>query len=403
MNTYKKHNLESETILITQKIEGKSSIQFSIGVRSGSRYEKPDNNGISHLVEHIVSRNIREMLRENNWQGSYILSTFDAFTNKEFTKYYFEVEKNDLALAASIVSQILSPVFTKELLKAEKGIILEEIAEAEDDPQSIFEDNVAKRFFAGNSLAQGVLGVTAKIKKIDADQINQYLSDFYSSERIVIVATGKIDSDQLSKLLVRESSKNVSVNDKIGVVSFVRPQPGVTYISSKIEQTMVGWYFVSPQTGIKEGIKSTFFARVLDEYLNFYIRDTGFCYSLSASVTHFQEIGILEIYSSFSGNKVEEFTDRVKKCLDNFKQNFDDEALELAKENSVKALSIEADETSNLAGYLLDSFLLYGEVVTIYDVINVIKTLSRNDLETFYKQYLSYSGHLFIAGSKTTK
>jgi predicted Zn-dependent peptidase len=401
MKTSHKQTLDNGITLITQEMAKGNSVHFYIAIVAGSRYENPENNGISHLIEHLVSRNIYKSLRTNDWQESYVLSVFDAYTTKDFTKYYFEVDKSDLQLARNLIYQVLQPVFDQDSLEAEKEIIAEEIAEVLDDPQRVFSDSTAKILFGDNPLSQGVLGDPKILKNTTLEQVNQFAREYYNFKNIVIVATGSLDPANLVNLLDKIQCTS-TLSEAKNNSELISQTPGdIIALPSKTEQTLASWYFTSRLGDANMSTKNTFFVDLLNEYLDYRVRDKGFSYSLSVTLLRFRGRGVLEIYSSFSDDKLTEFIDQVSKNIKTFRKEFNQEVLDYAKQNMIKALKLEEDETRQVAGYLLNSYLYFGEPTDHKDVMAAIKSVDISDLDKFYELYLSHKGHLFVSGKVT--
>ena len=87
--TVKKY--KSGLTVIVERNAALRSVTAGIMVGAGSAYETPENNGISHFIEHMQFKGTDKRTAEN------IVSEFDragsvynAFTGKEYTCYYFK-------------------------------------------------------------------------------------------------------------------------------------------------------------------------------------------------------------------------------------------------------------------------------------------------------------------------
>src|SRR5260221_9063421 len=115
-----------------------------VWVGSGSRDERPDEHGISHLLEHMAfkgtsRRSARQIAEEIEAVGG----DLNAATSIESTAYYARVLKADVPLALDVLSDILSdPSFDREELQREKNVIVQEIGAAEDTPDDLIWDRL---------------------------------------------------------------------------------------------------------------------------------------------------------------------------------------------------------------------------------------------------------------------
>src|SRR5581483_404358 len=78
--------------VITEQMTHVRSVSLGIWIGSGSRRETPDENGISHFIEHMVfkgtkNRSAEEIARSVDSIGGGL----DAFTSKELVSYNVKV------------------------------------------------------------------------------------------------------------------------------------------------------------------------------------------------------------------------------------------------------------------------------------------------------------------------
>ena len=131
---------------MTEEIPHVRSLSIGYWIEAGSRDEHPQNNGISHFIEHMVfkgtkKRNVKEIAQSIESVGGYL----NAFTSKEHTCYYVRVLDEHLELATDVLSDLVfQPTFPDNEFKKEKHVILEELKQAEDDPDDIIQDYFEK-------------------------------------------------------------------------------------------------------------------------------------------------------------------------------------------------------------------------------------------------------------------
>src|SRR5256885_11458769 len=122
--------------VITEQMQHIRSISIGIWVKTGSRHENSESNGISHFVEHMVfkgtsTRTAQDIARQVDSIGG----NMDAFTAKECICFNIKVLDEHLPIAMDILSDlVLNPVFAAKDILRERGVILEEIKMDEDSP-----------------------------------------------------------------------------------------------------------------------------------------------------------------------------------------------------------------------------------------------------------------------------
>src|SRR5271169_5003910 len=121
--------LPNGLILITEEMEHIRSASIGIWIKTGSRDEDLQWNGISHFIEHMVfkgtkNRSAERIAEEVDSIGGHM----DAFTAKEYASFHLKVLDRHLGLAVDILSDIvLNPLFDAEEMAKEKKVIFEEI------------------------------------------------------------------------------------------------------------------------------------------------------------------------------------------------------------------------------------------------------------------------------------
>src|SRR5215469_5966566 len=131
--------LPTGLLVVTDAMPHLETASLGVWVGSGSRDEKPDEHGISHLLEHMAfkgttTRSARQIVEEIEAVGG----DLNAGTSTETTAYYARVMKADVPLALDVLSDILSnPSFVPEELEREKSVIVQEIGAAQDTPGDV--------------------------------------------------------------------------------------------------------------------------------------------------------------------------------------------------------------------------------------------------------------------------
>ena len=180
-----------------------ASIQVSFGV--GGRDERPDEHGISHLLEHMAfkgttRRTPRGLAEEIEAVGG----DLNAATASESTSYYAKVLGEDLPVAIDILADILTdPQFHPEELVKEKNVIVQEIGAAEDDQDDVVIDHFIAEAYPAQPLGRTILGTPAAVRSATPDKLRAYMGRSYSAPRAVVSAAGAVDHDRIVEAIGR--------------------------------------------------------------------------------------------------------------------------------------------------------------------------------------------------------
>lgn len=185
--------------LVTDRIEGVESLAVGVWVGVGTRHEFAHENGIAHMVEHMMfkgtpkrtARDISEVI-EN--AGGHM----NAYTAREMTAYYIHILKDHTDLALDVLADLIqNPIFPKEEIERERDVILQEIGMYEDTPDELVFDHAQEAAYPGQALGAPGLGKAPIIKEIKQDALFGYIRTRYAPNNIVISAAGAVDHEEM--------------------------------------------------------------------------------------------------------------------------------------------------------------------------------------------------------------
>ena len=195
----RKSLLSNGVRVLTEPMPQSLSASIGIWVENGSRYEQPHENGVSHLIEHLLFKGTRrrtaaQIAEEIDAVGGVL----NAFTGKEYTCYYAKVVGTDLEMATDLLGDLLlESLFDAEEIKREQQVVLQEISQAEDTPDDYIHDLFNLKIWSGHPLALPIAGSIATVTSLDRDLMTSFMAQRYRAERVFIAAAGKVDHDQL--------------------------------------------------------------------------------------------------------------------------------------------------------------------------------------------------------------
>jgi predicted Zn-dependent peptidase len=195
----RKSLLSNGVRVLTEAMPQSLSASIGIWVENGSRYEQPHENGVSHLIEHLLFKGTRkrtaaQIAEEIDAVGGVL----NAFTGKEYTCYYAKVLGADLAMATDLLADLfLGSLFDGEEIKREQQVVLQEISQAEDTPDDFIHDLFNLKFWSGHPLALPIAGSVATVTSLDRDLMTSFMAQRYRAGRVLIAAAGKVDHVEL--------------------------------------------------------------------------------------------------------------------------------------------------------------------------------------------------------------
>ena len=191
--------LDSGLVIVTDATPQFETASLGVWLGAGSRHERDDQQGLSHLLEHMAfkgttSRTAKQISEEIERVGG----DLNAATSVEQTAYFARVLGEDCGLAFEIISDILiNSTFDAEELAREKAVIVQEIGAVEDTPDDLVFDLFSAAAFPGQAIGRPILGTRATVGGFDRDAISGYLDTHYVTGAAVVAAAGAVDHDEI--------------------------------------------------------------------------------------------------------------------------------------------------------------------------------------------------------------
>ncbi len=182
------------------------SAAVGIFVRTGARDEPSTIMGVSHFLEHMAfkgsaTRNAHEV----NAGFDRIGARNNAFTSHEMTAYHAHVLPEHCSDATALVFDLLRPALREEDFSSERGVILEEIAMYDDNPNWVAYERANDAHYEGHPLGSRVLGTVSTINAMTVDQMRAYFTERYTPNSSALVGAGRIDFDAFVRQAEAES------------------------------------------------------------------------------------------------------------------------------------------------------------------------------------------------------
>ncbi len=159
--------------VLTEAMPQMVSATIGIWVENGSRYETPDQNGVSHFIEHLLfkgskNRTAAQIAEQIDAVGGVL----NAFTGKEYTCYYAKVLGDDLPMTTELLADIfLNSLFAPDEIDRERQVVLQEISQAEDTPDDFIHDLFNLNFWQGHPLALPIFGSVETVNAINREML----------------------------------------------------------------------------------------------------------------------------------------------------------------------------------------------------------------------------------------
>jgi predicted Zn-dependent peptidase len=200
---YQKTVLDNGLRVITEEIPYLRSVSIGVWVVTGSRDERPHENGISHFIEHLLfkgteKRTAFDIAKEIDSVGG----TLNAFTGREYTCFYAKVIDRNLPLAIDLLSDIfLHSLMDSKDVERERMVILQEIKMVEDTPDDYIHDLFNRVCWGDHPLGFPIYGTSELVQSFSRDQLHQFFKENYPPDRIIVCAAGSLKHQEVVDLI----------------------------------------------------------------------------------------------------------------------------------------------------------------------------------------------------------
>ncbi|MGB0882737.1 MAG: M16 family metallopeptidase, partial [Vicingaceae bacterium] len=294
-------------------------------IKTGSRDENLDQNGITHFIEHAIFKGTK------NRKSYHILNRIDnvggeinAFTTKEQTSIYASFTKEYIERALELLSDILfNSTYPEKELDKEKDVIIDEINSYLDSPYEQIYDDFEELIFKDHPLGMNILGTVESVKKINRNKILNFIKENYRTDQIVFSIVGDFSFEKIKKLSHKYLNDIPEKTSQKQRPVFNTYQPIKKEIKKDVYQThcIIGNTAYSAHDKNKKSfilLNNILGGPAMNSRLNFGIREKyGFTYNIESSYTAFSDIGLFYIYLGTDAKHINKSIKLVHKELKN--------------------------------------------------------------------------------------
>jgi predicted Zn-dependent peptidase len=331
MNTernLRRTELPNGLIVLTERMEHLHSVAMGVWIKSGSRCESAEVNGISHFVEHMLfkgtrSRSAQHIAREMDSIGG----NLDAFTSKETICFNVKSLSDHVPIALDVLTDmVLNPTFAASDIERERGVILEEIKIDEDNPDVLVHELFTQSFWKGHPLGKPILGTTETVGRLGQQQLFGYHGDRFHGGNMVFSAAGNLDHDQFVDAVAAKFSPLAS-GQPLDELSAPEPSARIILRNKKaLEQVQICLGVPAPpvaddsryatsilNTVLGGGMSSRLFQNIREE--------RGLAYSVYSDMSPYRDTGNFCVYAGTSAGKALEVVDLILAEFRNLKES----------------------------------------------------------------------------------
>jgi predicted Zn-dependent peptidase len=371
------------------------SAALGIWVKVGSSNENEKNNGISHIIEHMLfkgttTRNAKQIADEMARIGGDI----NAYTSKECTSFYAVTLDEHLSVAIDILGDMLNnSLIDEKALKKEKGVIIEEIDMYDDSPEDLVHEMLQLKVWDNHPLGYQISGSKETVKNITRDEVLAFMAKHYVSQNIVISVSGNFKEEEIIELLEKNFGK-FPEGERTEASTAPSYVPTVYVKEKDVEQLHLNIAYESIVSDGEEKyiltVLNSVFGGSINSRLFQEIRENlGLTYTIYSYGSSYSKAGLFQVYGAMNPSQLKPVIDNVFQIVEDIKEKgITEEELAMCKEQ-IKTELIMGDETAkNRMNSNGKAMLFRGYVIPLEEIIEKVNSVTIDQVREFAVKYL---------------
>ena len=377
--------LPSGLTVLTERMDRVETVSFGAYIGAGTRHETAAENGVAHFLEHMAfkgtsSRSAIDIAEAVENVGGHI----NAYTSREQTAYYVKLLKEDLSLGIDIIGDILChSTFEPEELERERGVILQEIGQANDTPDDIVFDHFQSAAYPAQPMGRPVLGTEAIIRGMKREALPGFMSEHYTPDNMVIAASGNLLHAQVVELVDQHFADLPKARRE-------EPMPadymGGEYRESRdLDQAHIVLGFASPGYGEPDYypamLLSTLLGGGMSSRLFQEIREKrGLVYSIYSFTSPAKDGGLFGIYAGTGESEAAELMPVTLEELGKVQHEVTAAELNRARAQLKAGLLMSLESTGSRCEQLARQWQIFGRVIPASETVAKIEAVTESDI-----------------------
>jgi len=394
-DNYKKTTLKNGLRIITVPARDTKTAAVLVLIKTGSKYETKEINGISHFLEHMLFKGTKKhpttmkIIEPLDQIGGH----YNAFTGQEYTGYWAKVDAGHLDLALDWVSDIyLNSKIEEKEINREKGTILQEINMILDNPVRHIEDLWIELLYGDQPAGWDVIGSVGTVKNMEKSQFVDYFKNHYSAKNTVVAVAGNINQertiDKIKKYFETINSRSVKGKLKVKEKQS-KPECLINYKKTDQSHLILGVraYNMFHPDRYALSLLGDILGGYMSSRLFISVRERqGLAYYISAGADMDTDIGVLAANAGVDNQKVDR---AIKTILKEFKKISDKKVsqkeLQKAKDHIKGSALIGMESSDAQASFYATQELLTNEILTLEEKLGKINKVTVDDIQRVAK------------------
>ena len=387
------------------------SVSMGVWVKAGSILETPEENGLSHFMEHMAfkgtgKRTARQIAEEMDAVGGHL----NAATSKLCTNYYAKVIDEDLPLAADILADIVcDPALDEGETNKERGVVMEEIAMVEDSPEDVVYDVLAEAVFGKQTLGQTILGPAEKLQVYTPTDLRSFRQRHYGPQNAVVAVAGHVEPERARDLMEEKFGAWTGAAGQDFPQSVAVDEPRTLARDKDTEQVHLCVSFRACAMGSPDIYPTAVMNNILDGGMSSRLfqkirEEMGMAYTVYSGPSSYPSCGEFTIYAATNPKHVktvlEQMDMEIQKLLDS---GVTEKEFIMSKAQLKGSYILGLESAYNRMSALGHNQMLLGKTIPPEETIAAIEKVSMEDVAAVAHQILTGPRAYAVVGRHADK
>lgn len=390
--------LENGLKVITVKKDTKIA-SINIGVNIGAMYERMDEKGISHFIEHMLFKGTSSRSNEElNEELEYLGGEYNAYTDYASTVYTISCLEDEIKNATILLGDmIINSNFPEDEIEKERSVILAEIRTSKDDIEDLSFKKTSEVAFDKSYLKFDVIGFEENVNRFNREDLYKYYKENYRPNNSVIVMVSSFEHNEALNI-IKESFSNWKMKEtrKKEVISEKNKNEEVTSYKNEIEQSTIVYLYTFDNLKKDDELPLRILNHRLGESANSLLfrevrENRGLAYDIFTHLDINKDYKSLYIYTSVGDEDVEEAKEAIDSVISSILNNkikFTDRDLNIMKKVHKTAVISTLEDSADLCNYILHQELENENLLEFVDDMDRINNIEKNEIYEVSKKVL---------------
>jgi predicted Zn-dependent peptidase len=353
-------------------LPGTRALTVLVAFDAGARNERPEENGMAHFLEHLVFKGGESYptYTDVNETAERLGGVLNAYTSHDLVAFHITVRAESAGPAIDLLSDFVGrPRLDADELDRERGVVIQEINRAYDQPSTIAEYLIDRAAFGDHPLGRTVLGPEQNLRSFTREGIVAFRERRWAGARGGAFLAGNVEHVPAEEELQERFARFPSLPEPEPYVPAPAFAPQKLVEQRDTNQSHLRMIYrpdvavASPRERAALSIYSTLLGGSMGSRLFDEIREKrGLCYSVSAINHAFADVPILQLSSGLESAKCVEAYTRMREIVDELRaEGPTEEEVARARAYAAGRLVLAFENSGAVARYAANQQIVFGE------------------------------------------